>query len=417
MMCFRKNFWIYCLALWSLLLHSGEVVFIATADLHGNLRALAKLAPVIRRYPDAVKLDLGDFSQSNFAVTEQNGIPVVDAFNSLGYEVLVPGNHDLEYPEEVLHLWRRRFKGAVLGAQWRLGKFIPLPWVIVERNGFRIGVIGLGDAGMKKRNGFWHDFQSADEIASVRQAVNYLRHERCDGILLACHISSTNYRILGDILHEVPEIDVAIGAHSHKENAGSFLRGKYVLQPGSHGESALYLSFCFDENRRLKYIRSKLLRPAEEMDKAVLTLAEDAERSSANSGDIPLRYFSDAASFGKAAAESICKAVDCDAAIFAFNPGKFRKGLTVEKLYDMLPYGNRIAVVSVDRETALKILKLRRKRLGEFFAAGDFNRDKIRLALSDYLFFALPELSGKEGSITGIFERDVLIEAWKKQEY
>lgn len=418
MTCFRMKFCLFCLVLWSILLHGGEVVFIATADLHGDLRALAKLSPVIRCYPEAVKLDLGDFVQGNFAMDEHDGLPMIDAFNFLGYEIIVPGNHDLEYPESTLCRWRSNFKGSILGAQWRLGVYIPLPCVVVERHGFRIGVIGLGDAGMKKRNRFWSSFHSGDEVSAVRQAVTFLRDKRCHGILLACHISSTNYRILGDILYQVPEIDAVIGAHSHRENAGGFLRKIYTVQPGAHGESAVYLSFNFDDRSgKLRYIRSLLLRPEEYGDEKLLALAEEAERSAAISGKIPLRSFTDPAAFGESAAELLRQAAGADAAIFTFAPGKFCKELTVRSLYEILPYGNRIAVVEVDRETALKILNSRRRRYGKFYTAGNFDREKFRLALSDYLLSALPELQGKSGQMTGKFERDVLLEAWKTQEY
>ena len=59
--------------------------FIIPEDLHGDLPALSLLAPQIRRYPEAVKIDLGDFAQSSFPVVRQNGLPVIEAFNELGY--------------------------------------------------------------------------------------------------------------------------------------------------------------------------------------------------------------------------------------------------------------------------------------------------------------------------------------------
>ena len=199
---------------------------------------------------------------------------------------------------------------------------------------------------------------------------------------------------------------------------------RYNITKGKGKYKKQQISEIVEHINNIKYKTSSNLESLNKVKISSKNAKDISEYSIKDAIDAMLKYSDDAITLNKnietldkAAAEKICMAADCDAAIFAFNPGKFRKGLTVEKLYDMLPYGNRIAVVSVDRETALKILKLRRKRLGEFFAAGDFNRDKIRLALSDYLFFALPELSGKEGRITGIFERDVLIEAWKKQEY
>ena len=132
-------------------LGAGEVTILGTADIHGDMGGFARLAAVIRRYPDAIKVDAGDLIQGGYAAVMQRGAPLFDILNELGYSCFVPGNHEFEFAPADFVAWRRRFHGEILSAQWSYGGFRPASCMVAERSGCRIGIVGLTESGVGKR--------------------------------------------------------------------------------------------------------------------------------------------------------------------------------------------------------------------------------------------------------------------------
>ena len=91
-----------------------KISIIATADLHGRLREFAKLAAVIRRYPDAVKIDAGDLTQGDAVCDLLPHGAMAEALNSLKYDIFVPGNHDFEWGVKNTVLFAKKFSGFKL---------------------------------------------------------------------------------------------------------------------------------------------------------------------------------------------------------------------------------------------------------------------------------------------------------------
>ena len=392
-------------------LESNEVVFIVTGDLHGRLADLAALAPVISKYPRAVKVDLGDMVQGNYAMVRADGLPVIRAFNILGYDLLIPGNHDLEFSLPVLQMWQREFRGEILAAQWQLAG-IDLPgYKVIERDGCRIGVIGLGDVGLKKLAGYWKELTYTDVVSAVRMIVPELQKAGCDAIVLLCHISVSNYLTINRLLYEVPEIDAVAGAHSHREEPGRVINGVLAVQPGAYGQSAVKLTLVFDEKRKFLYASSQLLRPGKNKDDRIMALLREAERAARKEGGELLAVFPDRQQFGEAAAEMIRRAAGADMAVFSFNAGRFSRDITRKKLFEMLPYGNRIAVISMSPDDVVLLQEKFSGRPGYFFSgrpgyffSGRPTGKMVKVAMSDFLLTRIPEL-GKNAVVLPVFER------------
>jgi len=257
----KKLLLIVSLALWSIMLHGGGVTFIITADLHGSLDEFAKLAPEIRRYPEAVKIDLGDIVQGNFAAVYGEGFPVIECFNTLDYEIFVPGNHDLEFPETTLKQWQKFFRGKMLGSQWELGNFQMPGSAVVERDGYRIGIVAIGAVGLKRYAGFWQKLKYHDIAVAVRNEINGLKRQSCDAFLLVGHVGAENFGVLFELIRDNPEINAVIGSHSHREVPCGRIGKVIAVQPAPHGGSAVKLELIFGKERRLQYIRTTMLYP------------------------------------------------------------------------------------------------------------------------------------------------------------
>jgi 2',3'-cyclic-nucleotide 2'-phosphodiesterase (5'-nucleotidase family) len=409
---FMVKFLIICLPLWSFL-YGGEVFFVLTSDLHGNLEHFAYLAPVIRRYPQAVKIDAGDMFQGSFHVNKADGLPVLKALDILGYELAVLGNHDLEYPLETMQLWQRSFSGTLMGGQWKL-KNLSLPnRLIVERNGYKIGIISLGDVGTEKRTVYWHDLSYCDETATVRSAVDALKKERCQAFILVAHISGGNFGTLNSIVRDVPEIDVIAYAHSHRSVLGKRTGRALVVQADSHGKSAILFKLNFDKDGKLSFVRSEKLLPAEFPDVEIMKLVVG------NENNFPkLTEFAEAAEFGAVSAEILRRAAGAEAAFFRFPQESFPAHLTEKTLFELLPFGNRIVKITAEREALRKFIKKRRRKNKKFFSVGNFSGNgKITVAVSDHFFLSEKDLQLFQAREVGKFERDEILKALKNGEY
>ena len=408
-----------CLALLAccsiLLLNGGEVEFIVTGDLHGRLEKLALLAPEISKYPRAVKADLGDIVQGNYAMVCAEALPVIEVFNLLGYDFLIPGNHDLEFGTRVLQRWQRNFRGSILAAQWHLAGLDLPGYRIIERDGIRIGVIGLGDAGLKKYAGFRRDLTCIDEVSAVRKIVPELKKAGCNAVVLLCHIAISNYPVMNRLLREVPEIDAVIGGHSHREGAGSVSYGVLMAQPGAYGASAVKLTLVFDEQRKFKFASSCLLRGGKVRDSRIMAIMRRAENAVVPEADRVLREFAGMREFGMSAAEIIRRAGDGEMAVFSFYAKNFSRKVTGRTLFRMLSYGNRISVAWIPQE---KIGELRRRFSGEsgYFVTGSSGSGVVKVVMSDFLLTKVAELSVK-AAVTPLFERQEIEKALKMPEF
>lgn len=407
---------IICLAPWRLL-YGGEVVFIATSDLHGEIERFALLAPVIRRYPEAVKVDVGDFVQGKYAVAMQNGMPVIRAFNELGYSFIVPGNHDLEFPETVLCDWQKEFHGEFLCGQWSLGKFKMPAFATVERNGLRIGIVALGDMGLKRRRGIWQEFRYTDANTVVRDSIRILKAQNCHAILLLCHAAIDNYATTGQILRDNPEISAVIGGHSHRESPGSMVSGRLSAQPGAHGKSAVCMTMVFDDDKKLRYVHSKLLYPQSVADQKLKKIADSCLEQENSAGKTGLGKFRDPDEFGKYCAGILQDVTGAQAAIFRFDSQFFQEEITPLSLFRMIPYGNRIAVVTLDHKEAELLFKHSSRGNIKYSRSGEFPDGVFTLALSDYMFFREQQWQKFPVKITDIFIFQEIVSALKTKEY
>ncbi len=388
--------------------YAGEVYIIGSADLHGDLTSLAHLAPVIKKYPQAVKVDAGDLIQGGYNAVQNDGMPMFEALNRLGYSVFVPGNHEFEYPSEMFSVWQRYFRGRILGIQWRFGNFIPAGYEIVTRQGYRIGIVGAGESGMRSRAGFYPDLRFDDTIASLHKVMPQLRREAPDAIVLVCHIAlQGSFGMIYQILREFPEIDAVISCHSHREHPGEVISGKIVAQPGAYGKSAVLLKLKFSASGKLTMVTSALLRPAKNPDPEIMEISLRAEKNA--SGLRFVKNFSDFADFGSYAARALRLGCRTDAAICRVSEKYFRTQVDEKVLFRMMPYGNRMIVVETDASEIDYFIRRRSNDKYRCFAdIAPGCSGKLKVALPDYLLWSDPQWQKLPRCIIPLFERETI---------
>jgi len=114
-----------------------------------RIGGIAQLAALIEQERDAADLsflfDAGDIFTGSLAHCSHGAISF-DLFQLMGFEAMVIGNHEFEYGWESLAEEKSRAPFPGLGANLFYRDTDPpyaQPWTIIERDGVRVGVIGL----------------------------------------------------------------------------------------------------------------------------------------------------------------------------------------------------------------------------------------------------------------------------------
>lgn len=260
-----KRLFLLLASVW-LSLGAGEFRVAATADIHGNLRNLAALAPAIRREKPDILVDAGDLIGGDAFSGHDGGRTMIDALNLLHYAFRVPGNHDFETTPGDFHELCRRFRGVTLGGDWRWGDVSGVPFRIVTKGKFRCAVIGLTEPGIARRHlpGAGPRFAEWSEV--LRKTLAGIRRQQVSFILLVWHNGlEARPDGIAHVIRNFPEIDAVVAAHSHRANPGSRAGNCYVVQPGAYALSGAAIGITYDDrDGKVRSIRSRLIPPEPE---------------------------------------------------------------------------------------------------------------------------------------------------------
>lgn len=167
------------------------------ADLEwiGGIAQMATLIRELRKTePNTFLFDSGDiFTGALAKLTE--GELAFELMTSMGYDAMVIGNHEFEYGAEIFAWEKNRAPFPVLGANlFYRGTNHPFTQAhtILERNGVRIGVIGImgQDAATAIIPSFIAPLDVTDPAEAVRRSVNEIRDD-VDFIVLLTHQGKT----------------------------------------------------------------------------------------------------------------------------------------------------------------------------------------------------------------------------------
>ncbi len=252
---------------------TARLTVLHTSDLHGSTLpwddaanrpakgSLAQVATLVSRIREeaghpVLLVDSGDTLQGTplelfTHVRWQRPSPVVGAMNRIGYLAMAVGNHEFNFGLRVLDDARRQAHFPFLSAnviETATGKPYFEPYLVVEREGVRIGILGLTTPNIPGWEMPDHyrglTFQPMDEAA--RKWVPILRQEEhADLVIVLAHTGfernlETGRPAGGDVenygwrLAHVPGIDLLLTGHTHRNIPPRLLDGVIVSQPGSH---------------------------------------------------------------------------------------------------------------------------------------------------------------------------------------
>lgn len=264
--------------------YGKEVILIQTTDLHGNLTGdsskpgICKVATRIKEIrachgeDNVLLFDCGDLIQGTSSAAKDRGAAIVSALNELKYDFWVLGNHEFDYGIDVLRERIREFRGLVLTSNIEFEE--PLPnvrkWAIFERNGKRIGVIGMSPP-------FLRSWIAPAQLKGIREipfeealftSVTALFREKVDVVILAIHLgefitarlSPTGKRMnIVSFLRKNPQIRVVFGAHTHITVPLKTLNGTtFYVQPPALSEGLAEVKITFPGKNRDVEIEGRL---------------------------------------------------------------------------------------------------------------------------------------------------------------
>jgi 5'-nucleotidase len=200
-----------------------RVVLLHSNDIHSRLEQAAKIASFIaeerRTYgsDQVLTVDCGDHMDRMRIETEgSDGIVNVELLNDAGYEVITLGNNEgLTYSfQTIADAYVNRANFAVVCANMRdsaTGEQPDwlLPSTIIDKNGLRIGIIGVTAA----FNDFYSllGWQVSDPFEEVKAQALKLR-EHVDVLVVMSHLGITSDRLMAE---KQLGIDLILGAHTH----------------------------------------------------------------------------------------------------------------------------------------------------------------------------------------------------------
>jgi 2',3'-cyclic-nucleotide 2'-phosphodiesterase/3'-nucleotidase len=236
-----------------------------TENLAGSLSQIATQVHKVRaQQPNVILVDAGDTIQGNFVETFKNDktSPMILGFNALDYDVWVMGNHEFDFGLKALATPLSQFKGSALAGNivWDSGKPYLPAYKIVERQGVKIGIIGMDTpmtAEFAKGTDRIDGLTFTDPVQAVKKVIQQI-HGQVDAIVLVAHmgIDNENQRPgtgVGDIARANPELAAIVAGHMHVKVDKEVINGVIVTEPDKYGRALSRIDLQFEQQNG-KYV-------------------------------------------------------------------------------------------------------------------------------------------------------------------
>ena len=233
----------------------------AVAGRGGFLRRVAMIKEERAKNPDLLLIDSGDFSQGSPFYTMFKGDVEVGLMNLMGYDAVTIGNHEFDFGLENMARIFKMAKFPIVCANYDFTgtcvEGLVKPYVIIKRNGLKIGLFGLspqleGLVDLSKCKGVTY----LDPIEVGNRVAAELKHDKkCDVVICVSHLGWLRPDEMGDqkLLASSKDIDLVLGGHSHSY----FKALRYVnnadgkaVPVDQNGKNAMYvgkLTLSFDK--------------------------------------------------------------------------------------------------------------------------------------------------------------------------
>lgn len=194
----------------------------AKADRGGFLRRVAMVKQERKLHPDLLLFDSGDFSQGSPYYSLFKGDVEVGLMNEMKYDAATIGNHEFDFGIDNMARIFKMAKFPIVCSNYDftgtpLEKLVK-PWVIIKRNGLKIGVFGLCPQleGLVTAANYG-PIKYEDPIKKGLEISTFLKkNKKCDVVICLSHLgwnveNTNDFQVIPNSRY----IDLVLGGHSH----------------------------------------------------------------------------------------------------------------------------------------------------------------------------------------------------------
>ncbi|MBD3168048.1 MAG: hypothetical protein GF307_01100 [candidate division Zixibacteria bacterium] len=354
----------------------GEAYWLNHKPLIGGMAALDYYIDSIRASSgNCLVLDAGDLMTGNLICDMEykgaEGGALIEMMNIIGYDGMVPGNHEFDKPIENTRALLSLADFPVYCANFVNedgGYFCEMPYHIYEINGIDVGVIGITYhpmAGMAKPE-YLGGFNSLEPASVVNDMVKKI-DPVTDLIIVLSHLG---YDKDLDLAEHIQNVDVIVGGHSHtRVEEPKAVNGILVVQAGSKttnlGRLDLTVAGDSIQNFRGELIPAfaENIKPDERLAAFVDSFSTIIDKKYGEViGQLKEDWISkyrDESNVGNFLTDAIRRTTGADVAFL--NSGGIRKNIpagdiTLKDISEMLPFMNYVVAFECTGEELLEIL-------------------------------------------------------------
>ncbi len=251
---------------------SFDLVVLSTTDVHGRIRGwdyyadsaetargMTRAATIVDSIRSAnpgkvLLVDAGDFLQGNpfaYVAMKQFGNsanPIIAAMNAMRYDAAAIGNHEFNYGLPYLEKAVSDARFPMLSANTLKpdGSHKFRAWVIVERQGVKVGIVGATTPGVMvwDAENVRGRVRVTDIVPAVRKAVDEARSAGAQVVMVTMHSGlnePASYdtvatglpgeNVAGRVAREIPGIDLIVYGHTHREQPDLHIGSTLLVQP------------------------------------------------------------------------------------------------------------------------------------------------------------------------------------------
>ena len=353
----------------------SHLILFYTNDMHGHImrdpynRIMGMAAAeflINKNKKDREKALLVDIGDAFFGSNEtdlNDGIPMVEIMNRMGYSAMAVGNHEYDFGREKTAALEKMAEFPMLSANLSAdGKPMYPAYRIMEKDGIKIAFIGLSteDTLTRTKPEYVVGMSVMNSIEALKTIVPQLRQE-CDILVLLAHEKIVYIK---EILAAYPEIALAIGGHEHIAlSAPIKYRNAYIVSSGAMLNHIGRVDIVF-RNKKPVFINGKLLENMSKymQDKtieAIVTKYHDKIAGQLNVAigktEVNLTDFNrcrfEESNFGNVLTDAMREATGADIAFQ--NGGGIRTNIsrgdiTLYKIYEAFPFVNYVILVKMN---------------------------------------------------------------------
>lgn len=330
----------------------------------------------------SVRLDAGDQMQGTAISSLQYGRPAVDVLNALEIDAAALGNHEFDWSVDTLRarVAQARYPFLAANVTDATGRARPEwvePWLLIERGGQKVGVIGLARPGTATSTAPVNvrGLVFGDMAEAVRRTLPPLRAAGAEFIIVVAHEGAVcdADACRGEIVDFARQldsgaVDLIVAGHTHRV-ANTVVNGIPIVQAGSSGGAVAVVDFV-RVGGRAREVRARLVTPfadAVRPDAGVEVLVARHRRTVDTVAvrvvarlRVALPRQGSEYGLGRLVAEAFRNIAKTDVALV--NNSGIRDGLpggptTYGQLFQVLPFRNRLLRLTVRGEVLLAVLE------------------------------------------------------------